>query len=101
MASVSLIDVHRYSVCVHVTVPANATIFMISPDLTSCLMIRTCSCVSCNLSAADLNGKKSSHTTAGGVGCGPGVWSVGLGKSLMILESCSSRKYLYSTQRRD
>lgn len=87
MASVSLIDVHRYSVCV--TVPANATIFMISPDLTSCLMIRTCSCVSCSLSVADLNGKKSSHTTAGGVWCGPGVWIVGLGKSLMILESCS------------
>ena len=38
--------------------PANATIFMISPTLTSCLIMRTCSWVSCSLSKDDLWGKK-------------------------------------------
>ena len=70
---------------------------MISPDLTSCLMIRTCSCVSCSLSVADLKGKRQSTNNrrlclVWGMECGADILETGF---MNILVLCSSRNILF------
>ena len=55
---VNLLQSQVYNYLKKNILPAKATIFVISPTLTSCLIMRTCSWVSCNLSEIDLWGKR-------------------------------------------